>query len=428
MEKNERFVLFNIKSIFKIYLIISVVIIFTGCDNTEAHEAFFYTDTYEIINLFTVSNTNKNDHSIAISGNIHLGVHFPFIANHLGNQILEFEQLVVTPHQIYTNTWVLGNEPPEIWILEVIAAMKIPNIILLPNDPLFPFELHFIYDIATYLGQFHAPILLQLFPEPIANGYNSVAYIDFFRNVREIFRKYAPQVAFVFTINENDVLDFAMFYPGHQFVDWVSINIHKQITEDGNLFNENTFARLDVFYYAFNRYVPIMVSIGVSHFSTLNHSYHPVAAGQAIYHFYENIIKNYPNIYAIVYKNINTILHPTIHNYKDNFAITENEIVLRYYKNAIQALNMSNINNISHSNDYSLIRSLFPAIIKNDEFFIPHNSLINDLHFSINYIETYLQNYKQEIFGEIYYPYEVLKTLGLNKNTYEDLNRIVVYF
>ena len=397
-----------------------------SCAGSDVAQTFAPVEYFESMAVFT----KMEDYTLApledVNGII-LGVHLPQDQSPTGNQILKFEELVGIPHLLYTNTMRLGAPPPELWLLEVISTFRVPNIILTPNNPLSPFDTNLLYDTARYLGQFHVPIFLQLFPEQRGNGYNPEDYIEFFRYAREVFRFLAPQVIFVFTINEGDVLDFEQFYPGNEYVDWVAINMYKQVSHDGNPFSLGSMARLDAFYHTIKRYKPIMINIGVSHFSTINHVYHPTEAGSAIFNFYENILRNYPRVGAIVYTNINTIMHPSARNYMDNFAVTDNETVLGYYRRAISLAGFLGSSYVGDTSADVAIRSPFVALAKDTNLFIPLNTLVHDLNFEEAYLAQHFQQYREEVGGNIFYNTQALLNMGININVDWYFGRIIIY-
>ena len=391
----------------KMILVVAVLLI-TACNNIDTADAFVYSPVYENIIIFTRLN-DYNKAPLEIDG-VHMGIYLPRETGILNGQIAEFEELTGIPHSIYTYTMELGDTPSELWMLEMISNQRIPNIILTSGNTLAPFsqtEREFIQELALHLGRFHVPMFLHFLPAPLGRGYSQSDYVEFFRYARETFEYYAPQVAFVFTIGEGDALDWHHFYPGHEYVDWVGINIYKYIEENGTPFNEGTLGRLDAFYHSINRYKPIMVTFSVSHFSTINHIHHPLAAAQAIEDFYAIIPKYYPRVGAIIYRSINNISNPTIWHYRDNFSIIEDTVVMNSYISGVKYFDFT-------PDNYNLIRSPFTAISVDGKIFIPETVLLYDIGIQESYINSHLSPYAQELETGIYYNSELLEFLNIN--------------
>lgn len=396
-----------------------------GCNEYQVEDVFFEVPMYQTFSIFSTLD-NYVFAPLEIDNHIKLGVHFPIDPSPTSNQIANFEE-IAGRHAIYTNTIYLGENLPEIWFWEMIALDRVPNVILQPGNELSPFERVPLLSLAQTLGSFHTPMFLHIFPEARSHGYHPGYYIDFWRYAREVFRHHAPQVALVFTIYEGDVLDFWDFYPGHNYVDWVGIN-HYVILENGITFSSGTLGRLEAFYQSFNRYKPILIGFGVSHFSTINHMYHAMASGQVLQEFYEEILKNFPRVRAIIYKDINFIEHSTSRNYTDNFSITDSQIVLGYYKKVTENPHFFRETRIDLDTNESkqLIRSSFFAIVKDNEILIPHNFLMYDIELSDRYLNQYLLPHRQRFMEQTFYSSQVLLDIGIKIELHQ--NRIIVKF
>lgn len=419
------------------FIILCYIFILSSCNSTNSIAKTELANTYEEVMLHTTSSDkevysffyNNSYYENAIyepEDGVYLGA---YILNnrHVDYDIQEFEEQVGSPHTLYTNKMFIEEDFPEEWILKCISLNKIPNIILNHSNDFAPFEIDKIEEIAQLFGQFNIPIFLNFFPEQRQHGYNPDEYVEFFKNSRQIFETYAPNVAFVWTIFEDDVLDSDVFYPGDEYVDWVGINLYKNIVPNGNPFRENTFERLDIFYHTYQDRKPIMISeFGVSHFSTINHIYHPILAGEEITQFYKTILNHYPRIKAIVYMDVNTINYPTKVNYKDNFSVTSNHLVLEYYINIIKDDRFVNQTNLSKETTITpqLIKSPFNSYKIHNNIYISENTLIYDLNKkNLLYPNTYIL----EIDGHKYYDILILEKYNMyNINIDTNLKRVIV--
>ncbi|MCL2754050.1 MAG: hypothetical protein FWE44_07885, partial [Defluviitaleaceae bacterium] len=87
-----------------------------------------------------------------------------------------------------------------------------------------------ITEAARYLGGLDAPILLRVGAEmnewPIPA--DPAEFVAAFRFIAGIMREYAPNVAMVYAVNSVSAigLDWMMFYPGEEYVDWVGISLY----------------------------------------------------------------------------------------------------------------------------------------------------------------------------------------------------------
>ncbi|MCL1936535.1 MAG: hypothetical protein FWF57_09220 [Defluviitaleaceae bacterium] len=391
-----------------------------GC-STHAIETFVYDTEHEYLNIFTRIDNYKLA-PLEINGRVHSGVHFLIDNNLINSQIENFEQNVGISHTIYTSEFTLGDTINEIWLFELISKSRIPNIILNPRNTLSPFDRNAINILANHLGSLRIPIFIDIFPQ--ARNFNSIEYVSFFRYAREVFREIAPNVIFIFSINENDILDFWSFYPGHEYVDWVKINHY--INADDNL--QRWIYRLEAFYHSINMYKPIMVSFGISHFSSKNHTYYTLTTGPKIVEFIDTILNDFKRVRAIIYKDINFIENPNENNSTDNFSISENSIVMDYYIQAMSSdIFLTDINfEIEETESTQFIRSPFKALKIENEIFIPHNFLLQDLNASERYLNQYLLPHRQELRGNIYYTTYVLKNFGIEIKFYNLINGIVI--
>ena len=402
--------------------------ILTGCSHNfdeEAHEIFNEEPQFEKIHLFTQSKEHLFSPIESVSG-VHLGAFLNFDANPVTDHILEFEDMVGIQHSIYTYEMMLGEKPSTLWLLEMLSEGRIPNIIVTHGNLLDPFDKTRIRELAEELGQYHLPILLQLLPEPRYHHYNSGKYIEFIQYAREIFREYAPKVSFVFSISEEDILDSMAFYPGDDVIDWLGINLFLPIVENGP-FDDHYLKRLDAFYFSFSNKKPILVTIGVSHFTTTDHSYHLHDAGATLKSFYSTVLNTYPRVRAIVYNDLNSVLRPTTRHRHDNFSITSNQGVLDYYKEAISDHRFVDISNFSATDNTGtlFLRSPFSGVRMNNTILIPKHALVYDLALNSEEIEQLLSDYEEDIDGHLFYAIDVIKNIGIFAQIENGTNSVV---
>jgi len=87
-----------------------------------------------------------------------------------------------------------------------------------------------ITEAAQYLGNLGIPILLRVGAEMNIweHKANPEEYKAAFRFIAGIMRENAPNVAMVWSVNDNSAegLTYDMFYPGAEYVDWVGISLY----------------------------------------------------------------------------------------------------------------------------------------------------------------------------------------------------------
>ncbi|MCL1925317.1 MAG: hypothetical protein FWF50_07025 [Defluviitaleaceae bacterium] len=234
-------------------------------------------------------------------------------------------------HNIYALNMYLTNFD-ELRFLEIISARRTPLIIISHRDRLMPFDKTYLESFARNLGLFSTQTFIKFFPNARANNYNASDYVEFFKYARNVFREHAPHSIFVWNIFENDVLDSHQFFPGLDYVDWLGITQKVYLTEK-RTHREGTRERFNFFYHNYFS-LPIMVTFGVSHFSTINHSYHISEAVNFLKKHYDFLL-NFPRVRAIIYSEENSL------SSQDNFSITINQTILEAYNEAIRNRNIA---------------------------------------------------------------------------------------
>ncbi len=409
----------------KYFSIFILILFMTGCqnkDNNSNNTSFI--DDEESINVNLVSSENKKAISFYIEeDNYNLSLYEPKEGIYLGayilnsayseNNIKKFEELTEKKHALYTYYTKIDSPFPEEWILTCISEMKIPNIIINRSNDKMPFRLDNIENIAKKYGEFYVPIFIHIYPEPHNQAYTPEEYINFYKYVREVFKKYASNVAFVWTLNEKDVLDSDMYYPGDEYVDWVGLDIFKDLNDDADS-QKDIFNNLDYFYYKYQKRKPIMISqLGVAYFSTQNYNYKTLESKDEIKNIYQNISEYYPRIKAINYIDFNEI-QGNNDKIKKNYSVTDNSVILDSYKSAIS--NNKYLSNIDFTTGdevvKQLIKSPFLAYKIDNKTYFSEKSVTNHLE------DLDLSKEKHiNINGENYFSIDIIK----NSNIYSVL-------
>jgi len=243
-----------------------------------------------------------------------------------------FEQMVGREHSFYTYFLKLGQRLPTEWVLECIALVRTPNIILEPNNIAQPFNRHLLRYTARSFGDISVPMFVHFYPVSHGAAYDTDAYLAFFRAARGYFERYAPNVAFVWVIDSDSLHLMDMMYPGDEYVDWVGINLFV----DSQATIDDVRLRLDSFYFNFQERKPIFISqLGISHFSAHDHTHRVRESAEMMADIFEAIERYYPRIKAINYMSINSIDPRRNRGGTYNFSLTDNEHITRAYAEVI---------------------------------------------------------------------------------------------
>lgn len=287
--------------------------------------------------------------------------------------IEEFEKTVGITHQLYVNTMQIGQVYPLQWVLECYTREKIPVITMTPYDTYLGFDKTDIEQTASEFGMIDIPIFVQLLPDPLLYGKDAKEYVEYYQYVRQIFEEKAPNVAFIWSIDRNTIQESEAFYPGDAYVDWVGLNIYEE-----NLDKDDTtlWDQLNYFYYSFQKRKPMMISqLGVSHYSTKDHSYQIKEAAEKIEQIYEELQKNYPRIKGVIYINRNGTAQAPKSAIRNDFTVTGDKDLTAAYERAVSGEYFG----AREFSGYERIRSPFPALVIEDKVFIAKKTWIYDM-------------------------------------------------
>lgn len=305
----------------------------------------------------------------------------------ISSDIEEFEVRTLKEHSLYANDIKLGDDYPYSWILECVSKEKTPVLTINIPNSYSPFQNDLLDKTAKEAGELNIPMFIQFYPYSSNDNYKAEDYIDFYRKAYALFKKYAPNAAFIWGVSDEDVYNCLSYYPGDSYIDWVSLNIVQKIDEFGGELYRPILKDIDFFYYSFQKKKPIMISnFSVSHYSTENVQYYTNEAAAEINKIYKNIAEKYPRIKAIIYKSYNEIdsketAEDEGEKTYNNFLLEDEEFILDSYRDGISKDRYINVFNSIRSNDvrYDFMRSPFFVYSKGEEFFLSEKSLEYDL-------------------------------------------------
>ncbi len=335
------------------------------------------------------------------------------------SEIKKFEELVKKPHAIYASEYKMGEPFPLNWVLDCIKNMKTPLVEISPEKPYIEIDYTLIANTAKAFGKFNIPMFIKL--SPSKNESSPEAFKRFYVATRKAFSAFAPNCAFVFSVSSDDVFDIADYYPEDELVDWVGVDVKREINADG-IYEGDIFKQIDYLYYTFQNKKPIMVSsFSASVFSSVDYSYKTELAKNEIASVYEKIRDEYSRIKAVLYYSI---------EYKDekskeiqNYKLTASDEVFSAYKNSVSSIRfLSEVDQKSSGNLASQwLMSPFKAVRLGKDYFISENSLTHDMQ-AKGVTSGLYSNYAKAINGDNFYNSSVLIDFRLGKYFADDEN------
>jgi len=206
-------------------------------------------------------------------------------------------------HAAFVYELHLCDEVPENWILQCMAVMATPIFVVYPPRQICE-ETPIGDTIATLaysLGAFNIPMFVAFYPTTGYYGHGLIPaeYSIIFRYARAIFMHYAPQVAFVWVAPSLDATVRNPFFPGHDVVDWIGVEL--LAGRGGGGFVHDVIETFAPFYHMFAPHHPIMLlPLGISHFSRYNHAYEVDAAAMEILRVYQ-ALAGFPRVGLVAY-------------------------------------------------------------------------------------------------------------------------------
>ncbi|NLK96661.1 glycosyl hydrolase [Defluviitalea saccharophila] len=363
------------------HMIIFVCLLLTSCNASEKSKAPIASEEEKEVSAAQAI-IEKTEYKLYRNISRPLSLYEPKEGCYLGAYILSnsdinfdietFEKITETSHGIYLRNMKLGAIFPIDWVLECTSRMKTPYIILQPPSEDFPYQDYLLEETAKEFGYYFIPMFVQFYPNPHQYD-NPQAYKDFFIKARNIFKEYAPNVAFIWSVNLENCEDSLIYYPGDEAVDWVGIDVYDLIYTNNEKNDQNLFEDIDFVYYSFQGKKPMMISqLGISHYSNKDHGYYIDEAANKISAFYNTIRNQYPQIKGINYMDFNNIEAAPNDMGQDNFKITSQEQLTEAYKNALKYTYFIDSLDIQSSSsvEEQWIVSFYPIYKQNDKIYV----------------------------------------------------------
>jgi len=290
-----------------------------------------------------------------------------------------FDEMTGKTHAVSVYNLKAGNPFPEDWVISCIAAMKTPYFIITPPNGYNPYDMSMVDTLAGQFGEYNVPVFVEFYPVSGLDA-DSAAYVNFFRYARSKFKEKASNAAFVWATDAKTATDSDAYYPGDAYVDWVGLHSIEPLANGG--YDPDIFNAIDYIYYTYQKVKPIVLSeFAVSHYTNTDYIYQNQIASNEISRVYDRIVNDYPRIKMINYMDFDeSISDPEIKS--DYYAVTENDVVLTAYKNAVADSRF--LSSIAPGgtpvSDTQLIRSPFPVFKIGDNWYASEYSFLYDLN------------------------------------------------
>ncbi len=421
------------KKIFLIILITNFTLL-SSCSSNSAVEQ----EEQENVETFNKVEDKKEIYSLYVETDLKPSKYEPQKGAYLGAYVLankqldykieNFESAVEKKHAIYLYNMKLDDEFPENWVLSCIKNKSAPLITIKPPNDYNPFDNIALTECAKNLGRYNVPIFVSLYPEPSKKDFNPKAYTDFFKQAHSTFERHAPNVALIFSISKNEMIDYKKYYPGDNYVDWLGLNIFEPVVkEEDSVYGTDIFEFIDYFYFTFQKSKPIMLTqFGVSYYSSEKKTYYPEQSVQEIARVYNKISTYYPRIKGIVYMDYNGVDIFDEGELADNYSITENKNILDQYKAVINSavfLSELEVNELTDLKEY--IKSPFEAYYYKDKYYISEKSFQHDFGaLRVNGVNFEMKKFDEEMFYDV----DIIQNSGLKDFSVDKNNKKVFLY
>ena len=164
---------------------------------------------------------------------------------------------------------------------------------------------------------------------------NPTLYIEKFRLVHDIMAAEAPNVAMVWAPNDFPMDNYAEFYPGDAYVDWVGVSCYMMLTFSADtresVINADLIYKLSKIVEQYGDRKPLMIVESASGYTSVS---------EKGVDFTDWAINNMNKYYAYlprVYPAIKGIFYFGDNDHTGNYRLTENQRILQNYKELIKS-------------------------------------------------------------------------------------------
>lgn len=326
-----------------------------------------------------------------------IGMHSDALPNLDDRVIGPLESYLGVSHATFMEVMYLGDDFPFLWVLECIAGQKAPVIVIQPGPDSDPFGSHWeeiLTETATQFAELPVPMFVVFYPVPANSGWDPAIYIAFFRYARALFADLAPHAAFIWAV-DGELENYMDFFPGNLAADWVGISL---FASSYNIMAAPTLEIPDQFlsfYHSFQKEFPIMLNVGLSHFSTKDHRYRISETAAALEQLYGLIQRDFPRIKMVNYMDLNQLDY----NGQD-YRISVDTALRSAYRDSIQGFITEMPQNFDDALVPQPIRSAYTAFVKEGRIYLDIRILTEGIPGSIINREGYLDKNRSRSMSE----------------------------
>ncbi|MFO7153134.1 MAG: glycosyl hydrolase [Bacillota bacterium] len=264
----------------------------------------------------------------------------------INGDMKEFNRLTGKKHASFFLYVGYGHRFPQWWIDQLKEVGAAAHIAWEPNEGLDKVkDDEYLRGFARKLKETGIPVFLRFASEMngdwTAYSGDPEKYIEKWRLVHDVMEQEAPNVMMVWTVFTFPQATIKKYYPGDEYVDWVGVNIYNVVYHNNNInhraSHEDPLELLDYVYDNFSMRKPIQISeYGATHYTVTDGKYYEDFAIQKITRMYNGIKKKYPRVKSIFYFDVNNLVNAPEGRRINNYAITDNERILRTYSELIK--------------------------------------------------------------------------------------------
>ncbi len=256
----------------------------------------------------------------------------------------EYENITARQHATYFFYLGYGKNLPLDWVRRLGRENKIVHIALEPNDGLGRVrDDAYLRRLADDMKKSGAKIFLRFASE--MNGTwtvyqkNPRQYREKFRLVYRVMHRRAPNIALVWCPYCLPYNNYARYYPGDDYTDWVGVNMYS-VTYHNNsrtapAEDEHPCDLLSTIYNMYAKRKPFMIcEFAATHNSAVEGRPRPDFAARKILTLYNALPRIFPRVKCINYFDSNNMQFVTDRAYND-YSVTDDPEVIQAYKYSI---------------------------------------------------------------------------------------------
>ena len=290
-------------------------------------------------------------------------------------EIEEFEEQIGVSQPLYARYMRLDEEYPYPFVLSCVKNLKTPVLIIEPTENGSWFDEAALLKTAAAIGSVRVPTFVVFYPITEKSRFDVDGYVAFFQKAYEQFSSLAPNAAIIWSIPHYDIQNKNAFYPGDRYTDWIGLSILSEIT-GGETVYDSIYDKIDYMYYLYQRTKPLFLTVGISHYSTINNTYYTAEAKTALSGLYEKVRLSYPRIKSVLYLDVN-YADKNVEKDGNNYLLSEEETLSAAYSSALLPGHfLKELEKPDIVQKASLaIKSPFKAVKFEDKYYIAKNSI-----------------------------------------------------